>query len=620
MISRLSVTRQFTLLGCAGVLMTIVALGLSLKTTYDVALSARQAQIKNLVEAAVAETESYVALAQQGKMTTAQAQRNAMMALSAARFGKGDYYFVYDYMGTVLSLPTKSLIGTNRYATKDIYGTVENGPMIDAAKAGQPIFHRYYLPKAGETSFQPKMSYAQAVPEWGWVIGTGAYLNDLRSDLIGRIVGMAEIFLPLFCAFVTLIVLMGRSVAAMLGGLTQNMERLSKGVFEAAIPGLERRDELGRMARTVQVFKEAGIEKRRLESEAEAARQQATEARARAEAEREAAAAQQAFVVSSVATGLSKLSDGDLMFRLDTAFSPEYEQLRGDYNAAMNKLQETMKSIASTTEGVRAGASEINQASDDLSRRTEQQAASLEETAAALDQITATVRKTAEGAGQARNMADAAKSDAEQSGSVVRETVTAVSGIEASSKQIGNIIGVIDEIAFQTNLLALNAGVEAARAGDAGRGFAVVATEVRALAQRSADAAKEIKTLISASGKQVDAGVKLVGETGKALARIVEQVSKLSQVVTEIASSTQEQATGLNEVNTAVNQMDQVTQQNAAMVEQSTAASHGLAGEAETLARLVGQFRIGQETQTPTIRPAARRPAPAPRTARLEAV
>jgi methyl-accepting chemotaxis protein len=217
-------------------------------------------------------------------------------------------------------------------------------------------------------------------------------------------------------------------------------------------------------------------------------------------------------------------------------------------------------------------------------------------------------------------MAATAKSDAEQSGAVVRETVTAVSGIEASSKQIGNIIGVIDEIAFQTNLLALNAGVEAARAGDAGRGFAVVATEVRALAQRSADAAKEIKTLISASGKQVDAGVKLVGETGKALGRIVEQVSKLNQVVTEIASSTQEQATGLNEVNTAVNQMDQVTQQNAAMVEQSTAASHGLAGEAETLARLVGQFRIGQETQTPTIRPAARRPAPAPRTARLEAV
>ena len=208
----------------------------------------------------------------------------------------------------------------------------------------------------------------------------------------------------------------------------------------------------------------------------------------------------------------------------------------------------------------------------------------------------------------------AAKADAENSGEVVRETVSAMSGIEASSKQIGNIIGVIDEIAFQTNLLALNAGVEAARAGDAGRGFAVVATEVRALAQRSADAAKEIKTLISASSQQVDAGVKLVGETGKALGRIVEQVAKLNGLVGDIAASAQEQATGLDEVNTAVNQMDQVTQQNAAMVEQSTAASHSLAEEAEELARLVGQFRIGEIAAAKVVEQTSRKALPKPRT------
>jgi methyl-accepting chemotaxis protein len=189
-----------------------------------------------------------------------------------------------------------------------------------------------------------------------------------------------------------------------------------------------------------------------------------------------------------------------------------------------------------------------------------------------------------------------AKTDAENSGEVVGQAVTAMGEIEQSSHQISSIIGVIDEIAFQTNLLALNAGVEAARAGDAGRGFAVVASEVRALAQRSAEAAKEIKALISASSTQVAAGVNLVGETGKALKRIVTQIAEINGVVTDIAASAQEQATGLNEVNAAVNQMDQVTQQNAAMVEESTAASYALAQEADELSRMMSQFKVGAQS------------------------
>ena len=200
-----------------------------------------------------------------------------------------------------------------------------------------------------------------------------------------------------------------------------------------------------------------------------------------------------------------------------------------------------------------------------------------------------------------------ARADAERSGVVVRDAVAAMSEIENSAQQISQIIGVIDEIAFQTNLLALNAGVEAARAGDAGRGFAVVASEVRALAQRSADAAKEIKALISASSQQVDRGVNLVGETGKVLERILIQVTQISGVVTEIAASAEEQSTGLQEVNTAVNQMDQVTQQNAAMVEEATAASHALTSEADQLARLIARFDVGGETKAP-----AAHAAPAP--------
>ncbi|MFN3911399.1 methyl-accepting chemotaxis protein [Hyphomonas sp.] len=317
------------------------------------------------------------------------------------------------------------------------------------------------------------------------------------------------------------------------------------------------------------------------------------------ETERAARAEEQARVVSGLAEALGHLVDGNLTARISQPFPGEYEKLRSDFNDAMGTLQDAMKTIIVNAGGIHSGAGEISQASDDLSRRTEQQAASLEETAAALDEITATVRKTAEGSKQANSVVATTRSDAEASGQVVQETVAAMAAIEKSSKQISQIIGVIDEIAFQTNLLALNAGVEAARAGDAGRGFAVVASEVRALAQRSSEAAKEIKGHISTSSQHVETGVELVGEAGKALQQIILKVNEISGLVSEIAASAQEQATALAEVNTAINQMDQVTQQNAAMVEQSTAASHSLTHEAEELIGLVSRFQTGiAPTQT----------------------
>ena len=299
--------------------------------------------------------------------------------------------------------------------------------------------------------------------------------------------------------------------------------------------------------------------------------------------------------LTQIGAALARLADGDLTQSIEKPFAPTFDKLRIDFNAAHEKLRSTLCRVAESTGSIESGSHEISNASNDLSRRTEQQAASLEETAAALDEITATVKKTSVGSTDAQAAVANAKTNAEQSSEIVGRAIKAMGTIEQSSTKISQIIGVIDEIAFQTNLLALNAGVEAARAGEAGRGFAVVASEVRALAQRSAEAAKEIKSLISASTRQVRDGVALVDETGHALGRILEKVGEINTVVSEIALSTQEQATALQQVNTAINQMDQVTQQNAAMVEESTAAAHSLKMEIKDLASLIAQFRLGQE-------------------------
>ena len=346
------------------------------------------------------------------------------------------------------------------------------------------------------------------------------------------------------------------------------MEGLASGDLHTPIAHTDYRDCIGRISRAMEIFK----------GHAESIK---------------AGSDSQQLIVSALGEGLTRLASGDLSHRIDRAFPPEYEQLRVDYNRAMDAVADTMSAVTEATSGINSGAIDIRQASDDLSQRTEQQAASLEETAAAMDEITSTVRQTAAGAVRANGVVEEARVEAEQSGEVVRRAVEAMAGIERSSAEISEIISVIDGIAFQTNLLALNAGVEAARAGDAGKGFAVVASEVRALAQRSAEAAKDVKTRINASSEQVDAGVALVSETGQALQRLIGRFGEINGLVAQIAIAAEQQSTGLQQVNTAVGEMDSVTQQNAAMVEQATAAARELSGEASELARQVAHFRVG---------------------------
>jgi methyl-accepting chemotaxis protein len=321
------------------------------------------------------------------------------------------------------------------------------------------------------------------------------------------------------------------------------------------------------------------------------------------------------LTIKSIGEGLDHLADGDLTHRVTADLTGSFAKLKSDFNRAVDRLQDTVCNLQASTRQITSGASEISSAAEDLSRRTEQQAANLEETAATLEEITATVKQTTNNTREASKNVTAAKQLAEAGGKVVETAVSAMDAISQSSKKITDIIGVIDEIAFQTNLLALNAGVEAARAGDAGKGFAVVASEVRALAQRSSEAAKQIKTLIKTSSEQVDEGVKFVGESGEALKRIVDQVLKINALVNEMALAAEQQSSGIEQVNAAVAQMDQVTQQNAAMVEQSTAASRHLAQESHTLNELASFFAVGTQVQAAPARRAAVRHDPAPKAA-----
>lgn len=386
-----------------------------------------------------------------------------------------------------------------------------------------------------------------------------------------------------------------------LASIRGSMLSIANGNIDNEVAEDRRKDEIGDIARSVETFRLNAIQSRSRDMEVARLRQEREEERRITEEENERRHEEDLITISSLSDGLSALASGDLTFRIKETFSPRTEQLKTDFNDSIGKLEQAISAVSHTISSINTGANEISSAADDMSRRTEQQAASLEETAAALDEITTTVKQTASNSSQAREVAASAKNTAESSGLVVRQAISAMSSIERSSEEISQIISVIDEIAFQTNLLALNAGVEAARAGDAGRGFAVVASEVRALAQRSAEAAKEIKRLISTSTDLVSEGVDLVAATGKELEKIVNHVTDINSVINDIAASAQEQSSGLAEVNMAVIQMDQVTQQNAAMVEESTASSHQLAQESEELARLINNFKIGKSERDKSI-------------------
>jgi methyl-accepting chemotaxis protein len=579
--------RIYALAGLAvglAAILTLVLLSRSVENAYQM----REKELDSLTDTMISILANLDEQVQAGTLTLEEAQAQGKEQIELLRFGTAGYFFAFDNNNVMRAhAVAKQLIGKDQSGYEDVNGLriFEEFSKVIAAKGAGPLI--YYFNKPDSDVQQAKMGYVKAFAPWGWVIGTGAYVEDIEAELTTmRMTALIALAISLGLLAVGAAVIT-RSVTKPVNALKDRMHSMADGDTETAIPATENQSEIGDMARTLDIFRQSLSRQKQMENEQKMR-------------ERE-----QAVVVKTLGTHLASLSQGDLTVKIGSDFPRDYGQLRRDFNQTVETLSGTMARMVEATNSIRNGAAEISQASDDLSHRTESQAATLEETAAALDELTASVKSAADGARSVEATMDAAKQEAEASGEVVQSAVAAMTEIEESSNHIGQIISVIDDIAFQTNLLALNAGVEAARAGEAGKGFAVVASEVRALAQRSSDAAMEIKTLIGDSSKQVARGVDLVGKAGEALDSIVGQVSHISKLVSGIAEGAVEQSTGLNEINTGVTQLDQVTQQNAAMVEQATAAGHLLNTDSAKLAELVALFKVDGSA------PVALRPATA---------
>ena len=608
--------------------------------------SMREKNLRDVVDIAVSELSTLNARVTAGEITLDQAKADGAAFISTLRYDNGNYLFAFDYDAVVVAHGTKpDRIGASQLDLQDPNGIYIYRELIGVARQQGGGIVMYSTGRSGTSgdadSLIPKMSYGRDFPEWGWIISTGAYVEDVQA-VIARLRNYA---LGVFGAGILLLSLLSvaiaRSVTKPIHTLNSRMRAMSDGDIASPIPFIDKRDEIGEMAGSVLTF-QTGLqrtaeleaanarardekEQARLRSEAERderlAREAAAEREAQqrdaadaaererlrrlTEAERNDNAEKQQIVVEALGQALKKLSQGDLTSKITTPFSGSYEVIRTDFNAAVASLRDALSMVVNNSTSIRTETRQINSASDELARRTERQAATLEETAAAMNELVASVSEAAKNAKEANAMSKDAQTNAANGSKVANLAVDAMDAIRASSDEISKISTVIEDIAFQTNLLALNAGVEAARAGETGRGFAVVATEVRALAQRSSEAAKEINDLIEKSGQHVATGVDFVKKTGSALSSIQSSIEDISNRVEGIATSAAEQTGALVEINAAVNDLDQVTQRNAAMFEETSAATQALRGEVDALSEAVSMFNLSEGTGQVSRRAAA---------------
>ncbi|WP_444460098.1 methyl-accepting chemotaxis protein [Rhodobacter capsulatus] len=592
----------------------------------------RQQHLSDVTDTAVSILAELQKQVEAGEMDLAAAKAEGAKRISGLRFDDSGYFFVIDHSATVQAHPVKpDWVGTSKIDLTDPQGTKIYQEMIALAESEGAGSIRYMFQKPDTDTPEEKIGFVRDFTPWGWIVGTGSYVSDIAAALVHlrqvSFISMGLVALVLVAAATGL----ARSVTKPLAQVHGRMERMTAGDAESAVPCTDLRSEVGDMAKAIEVFRislheKAQMEEQRKAQEAALARAQSEarereeamrlreaelerehlqeearrltereEQRRREEAAREAQMAEQNHVVGTLAAGLRAMSAGDLTGRITQSFPESYENLRHDFNAALAKMSGLIASIVRATDVVELETRHLSSASSELGRRTEMQAASLEETAAAMNEMASSVENSVAGARTAAQAVSRTRTTTATGRDVVRQTAQAMDDIARSSEQISRITSVIDDIAFQTNLLALNAGVEAARAGESGRGFAVVASEVRALAQRSSEAAREIATLIDTSSRQVASGVELASRSDTALEQIETLVTELDGLLVSIANAATEQSAGISEVTAAVNQLDQVTQHNAAMFEENSAATQGLLNEARSLKELSGVFRVEDE-------------------------
>ena len=628
--SRIS-TRIYAIVAVAVALMSILAM-LTLSLAVENAYQLREKHLSDVVDSAISILAQMENAAQAGTLSEEEARAEGRKLLTDMRYHGSGYYYVIDQDYVIQVHPHRAdWIGNNMRSFKDGNGfaILERARDIGVQEGAGVFSYDFTNPETD--AIEQKITFVREFEPWGWTVAAGAYLSDIEADLavLRRLsMGLTAAGLVLLAVVSALL---ARSITRPVSRLIVRMHGMSEGDIDSPVPFADRQGEIGQMAGSIEVFREALTERRKMEAEqeemrrdreaarereiererahdeavrrTEAARHEEEERmraeqerqRAEVEAERAEAARNQQTVVEALAGGLSAMSTGDLSVRIDSRFPESYERLRADFNQAVERISELVGSMVEGAGTITRETDMLGSAASQLSHRTESQAASLEETAAAITELSASVENSAAGAREASRTVESARERSQAGSKVVQQTIGAMEEIAESSGKISRITSVIDDIAFQTNLLALNAGVEAARAGEAGRGFAVVASEVRALAQRSSDAAREIAGLISTSEQQVESGVSLVNNSGVALNEIDGLVETLSDLVRSMAETSVQQSTGLAEISTAVNQLDQVTQQNAAMFEETTAAVQTLQSEAQSLQGSAGSFRMRQQ-------------------------
>ncbi|WP_341486094.1 methyl-accepting chemotaxis protein [Thioclava sp. GXIMD4215] len=608
---------------------------LLLKFSVDNAYHMREQHLRDVTQTAVSILEHLQKQVEQGKMTPDQARETGREELTALHFEGSGYFFVFDTDMVYQAHPHKpEWIGKDQAAYEDVKGQkifVEMGKIAQTQGGGSLV---YYFNNPDTGAVESKLGYVTLFPDWNWIVGTGSYVSDIAASL-SHLRTMSLVTMGVSLAILAVISgLLARDTVRQITRIKGRMEAMGAGDTETPVPYITSQTEIGAMARAIEGFRIALIEKAdldRLQAQAEAERHRAEEEAMRkqtelremqavaerearekedrlreeneaqrraADAERRRQMEEQERVVGQLGQALAGMSDGDLTVAIHQAFPESYEGLRRDFNAAIKNMARMAGAIRESAIRLEAETVQIDRASSELGRRTETQAASLEETAAAMNEMSSSVSNALENARNATSAVSRTLQTATDGHHIVQGTVEAMAEIERSSEQINRITSVIDDIAFQTNLLALNAGVEAARAGEAGRGFAVVASEVRALAQRSSEAARDISQLLSTSEVQVRSGVEQTNRSSEALTQIEALIREVDGMVRSIEAGASEQAAGVSEITNAINQLDQVTQQNAAMFEENSAAVRALSAETRSLKEEVSVFRIEPEEES----------------------